>query len=272
MNFYSGVSTVFYVPVITFISNIRFQDGFFIAEQPITRAQITGMITSVAKSSNRTVIGVDDGTGIMTCVYWLNNDDPIFKLGDIIQVAGKLTFFRDQMQINIEQYQFVDFNDELLHWLRAVELLEIYSKPVIIKEQIRATLHEPDDDLRVIRDWIKLQHTFEFHSLLQDNSWGMSLATKRKHIKSLQEEGFIYLSNEEKDEFTIVDASNLGKDIVEIVQRETMKSGAIGFDLIRYYVKPEFKNVGFKQMNSILDELVRSEQITHVSQNKYKAF
>ncbi|KAJ3312253.1 hypothetical protein HDV04_003296 [Boothiomyces sp. JEL0838] len=252
--------------------DIELSNSFYIGSQPITRAQVTGMITAVSKASNRTSIGVDDGTGVITCVYWLNNDDPIFKLGDVIQIIGKLTIFREQIQLTIENYQFVGFNDEILHWLRAVDLMEIYSKPVVIKEQIKAALTEPDDDLRIIRDWIKLQHSFEFHQLLQDNSWGMSVATKRKHVKTLQEEGFIYLSNEERDEFTMVDASNLGRDIIEIVQRETMKSGSIGFDLIRYYLKPEFKNAGFKQMNRILDELVRSDQITQISQNKYKAF
>ncbi|KAJ3271609.1 hypothetical protein HDV01_006479 [Terramyces sp. JEL0728] len=273
MNFYSGVSTLFFIPVITLISNVKFnKGGFYLMQQPITRAQITGMITAVTKSSNRTVIGVDDGTGTMICVYWLNNDDPTFKLGDMIQVIGKLTYFREQIQISIENYKFVGFNDELLHSLRAAELLEIYSKPVKVMDLIAASLQEPDDDLRIIRDWIKTQHSFEFHKLLEDDSWGMSIATKRKHVKVLQEEGFIFLSNEDKDEFTLVDVSNLGKNIVEIAQRETMKTGSVGFDLIKFYLQPEYKSVGFKQISVIIDELVRNDQIIQISQNKYKVF
>ena len=49
---------------------------------------------------------VDDGTGLLPCVDWLNSRDGdskrIFELGMLVDLQGKLSEYRGQKQVTIE--------------------------------------------------------------------------------------------------------------------------------------------------------------------------
>ena len=100
----------------------------------LTKISITGTIVYYIKKDDKHFFGIDDSTGVMTCVLWLNdfnnsrgqagnrqnelrswlfNQD--VKIGDCLSILGGLEYFQDKVQINIHKLRIVkETNEEML--------------------------------------------------------------------------------------------------------------------------------------------------------------
>jgi hypothetical protein len=102
----------------------------------LTKVHITGTIVFYIKKDDKHFFGIDDSTGVITCVLWLNdynnsrgqagfkqNDlrtwlyEKDVKVGDCLSVLGGLEYFKDKTQLNIHKLRIVDnFNEEMLQY------------------------------------------------------------------------------------------------------------------------------------------------------------
>lgn len=113
----------------------------------LSRAEIVGTITYRDYKPNKFLrFTIDDGTGCVPCVLWLNQlSSPYFsrrdpstvrlmanvatdfaskvKIGALARVRGKIGGFRGEMQITVSDVVIErDPNMELLHWLDCIRL------------------------------------------------------------------------------------------------------------------------------------------------------
>lgn len=105
-----------------------------------TKVEVCGIVTCIARKSSKAIINVDDGTGVIKCVKFVNSrrDEVPFEtlsLGDLIDIKGTLTTY----ETNLEDYGYVihitcldiikDPNVELLFWSTSMLLnIKEYSK------------------------------------------------------------------------------------------------------------------------------------------------
>ncbi|KAJ8749540.1 hypothetical protein K2173_025735 [Erythroxylum novogranatense] len=113
----------------------------------LSRAEIVGVVTSCEHKANRFLkFAIDDGTGCVSCVLWLNHhSSPYFsrrnpvdvrliaamanqwaseiKIGVVARVRGKITAYRGEVQITVSDVVLErDPNVEMLNWLDCVRL------------------------------------------------------------------------------------------------------------------------------------------------------
>ncbi|KAL5561721.1 hypothetical protein UlMin_031468 [Ulmus minor] len=113
----------------------------------LSRAETVGTVTSLHLKPNKFLkFVVDDGTGCITCVLWLNHlHSPYFsrrnpsdvrlianaanrfasevKLGVTARVRGRITTYRGKVQITVSDVVVErDPNAETLHWLDCLRL------------------------------------------------------------------------------------------------------------------------------------------------------
>ncbi|XP_030529626.2 CST complex subunit STN1 [Rhodamnia argentea] len=129
----------------------------------ISRAEALGVVVSREHKPGRFLkFAVDDGTGCVPCVLWLNHaTSPYFarqrpqgvrqiaevangqaslvKLGSVARVRGRITSYRGEVQITVSRVVVErDPNAEVLHWLDCLKLARrVYGKPTTM----RNTLH-----------------------------------------------------------------------------------------------------------------------------------
>jgi DNA/RNA endonuclease YhcR with UshA esterase domain len=108
---------------------------------PINRVVIVGTIINVQHSSKRIQLLIDDSTGTMNClIFPCSSNLPsqlfsVIKLGDIINVQGKLSCYAGKREILVDYMNVLDDCEnnafiELFHLLQAEELADkFYSKP-----------------------------------------------------------------------------------------------------------------------------------------------
>jgi hypothetical protein len=102
----------------------------------LTKINITGTIVFYIKKEDKHFFGIDDSTGVMTCVLWLNdfnnnrgqagnrqNDlrswlfESDVKIGDCLSILGGLEYYRDKVQINVHKLRIIrDTNEEMLQY------------------------------------------------------------------------------------------------------------------------------------------------------------
>ncbi|KAJ4831008.1 hypothetical protein Tsubulata_029567 [Turnera subulata] len=113
----------------------------------VSRAETLGTVTSRDhKPSKFLKFTVDDGTGCVTCVLWLNHlTSPYYsrqsppsvrlmadraaqfasevKIGAVARVRGRITGYRGAVQITVSDVVIEkDPNSEILHWLDCLRL------------------------------------------------------------------------------------------------------------------------------------------------------
>ncbi|GFZ04713.1 hypothetical protein Acr_17g0002850 [Actinidia rufa] len=113
----------------------------------LTRAETVGVITTRELKPNKFLkFAVDDGTGCIPCVLWLNHlTSPYFsrrsppdvrriadvaarfasqiQLGVVARVRGRITAYRGSVQITVSDVIVErDPNVEILHWLDCIKL------------------------------------------------------------------------------------------------------------------------------------------------------
>lgn len=115
----------------------------------LTKVQITGVIVFYIKKEEKHFFGIDDSTGVATCVLWLNdfnnsrsnagnrqNDlrawliNENVKVGDCLSILGVLEYFQDKTQINVHKLRVVDdVNEELLQYQQTDAAQRCYFDP-----------------------------------------------------------------------------------------------------------------------------------------------
>lgn len=121
----------------------------------VARAELVGVVVSRDRREKFLRFLVDDGTGCVPCILWLNHQylnartssgpssdhDPTaemalkmseeVRLGTLLRVRGKIASYRGAIQITVRDVvPEKDPNSEVLHWLQCVRLAkECYDLP-----------------------------------------------------------------------------------------------------------------------------------------------
>ncbi|PKU74647.1 CST complex subunit STN1 [Dendrobium catenatum] len=122
--------------------------------RPIYRAEFVGVVVSRDRRPKLLRFLIDDGSGCVPCVLWLNHDllskSSVFASGDdlaasaardhagkvnlgvLVRVRGRVTVFRGELQITVKDVLVErDPNAEILHWLQCIKLArDCYDLPL----------------------------------------------------------------------------------------------------------------------------------------------
>ncbi|KAI8906215.1 hypothetical protein DFJ77DRAFT_543977 [Powellomyces hirtus] len=117
--------------VLTLRSHASIPDIYLLGCHPLRKVEITGIIVGKEESSLLIRYSVDDGTGIIPCVHWFPPEEryvssrKTLPLGQLVQVAGRVSEFRAQRQITVDAIAAErNPNVETLRWLEVAELKE----------------------------------------------------------------------------------------------------------------------------------------------------
>lgn len=100
----------------------------------LNKISVTGTIVFYIKKDDKHFFGVDDSTGVITCVLWLNdfnnsrgqagnrqNDlrtwlyEQDVKIGDCISILGALEYYQNKVQLNVHKLRIIkELNEEML--------------------------------------------------------------------------------------------------------------------------------------------------------------
>jgi aspartyl/asparaginyl-tRNA synthetase len=102
--------------------------------RPISKVEIVGIVMSLQTSFKKSIYHVDDGTGVIRCIKYMNdekiNTNFALQLGDLVSVKGTLCLAETNYEdygfcINIATIEYAnDPNMELFHWLSSLTLHE----------------------------------------------------------------------------------------------------------------------------------------------------
>lgn len=112
--------------------------------RPISRAETVGVVVSRERKDKFLRFLVDDGSGCIPCILWLNQhhltsyggpsnldlmaemtlkQSEIIQLGGLVRVRGRITIYRGMLQITVRDViPERDPNAEVLHWLDCIRL------------------------------------------------------------------------------------------------------------------------------------------------------
>ena len=101
----------------------------------ISNVKVIGFIIAVKVKEKYVLYTLDDSTGTVDCKVWknaVNIGKSKWNIGDWIKMEGKLNYFIDQIEINVNcMKRIVDPNEELLHWLECKNIREnLLKKPL----------------------------------------------------------------------------------------------------------------------------------------------
>ena len=94
----------------------------------ISNVKVIGFIIAVKVKEKYVLYTLDDSTSTVDCKMWkkaVNKGKNKWNIGDWIKVEGKLNYFIDRIEINVNcMERIVDPNEELLHWLECKNIRE----------------------------------------------------------------------------------------------------------------------------------------------------
>lgn len=120
--------------------------------RPIALAETLGIIVSLDRTEKFLKFLVDDGTGCIPCILWLNHRQllenfphlrdkeigmeakaevagkqaELARLGELVRVRGSVGVYRGAVQITVRDLVVErDSNAEVLHWLQCVKLARV---------------------------------------------------------------------------------------------------------------------------------------------------
>ena len=114
--------------------------------RPMNKAELVGIVVDIIRTAKRATVYIDDGTGVMPCIKFLNIHDPDagpfapdLSIGDLVTVRGKLIYLETNKELDIALHLQVDSLDvlddpnlEALHWASSLHLHQTsYCKPYI---------------------------------------------------------------------------------------------------------------------------------------------
>jgi len=116
---------------------------FYLCNRPISKVEIMGRIISTQFRLKKITYYVDDGTGVMRCTKFLNNNSTTsnqffstisgsssFQVGDLVSVRGTIVLSETNgdpygYNIHISWIELImDDNVETYHWMCCVDLYE----------------------------------------------------------------------------------------------------------------------------------------------------
>ena len=114
---------------------------FYLHKRALQKVEVLGVITSKVVRSKRVLLNVDDGTGVIECSKLYNSAEneptPLveFRLGDLVSIRGTLAIAGEPSRFVVHityAARELDPNEEPLHWLRAMELMDtVYRQPFV---------------------------------------------------------------------------------------------------------------------------------------------
>ncbi|XP_022743634.1 CST complex subunit STN1 [Durio zibethinus] len=133
--------------LLSLTPSITNSSTFYLKGNPISRAEILGVITSRDQKPNKFLkFTIDDGTASVTCILWLNQlSSPYFskrqpatvlvishlaksfaadvQIGKLARVRGRITRYTGELQVTVSDVVIErDPNAETLHWLDCLSL------------------------------------------------------------------------------------------------------------------------------------------------------
>lgn len=152
-----GLDSVFWIEVKLFIGDIvrsvtkhsTITDVYFYRNHPIRNVEILGVIVGVESTGNYVGYSIDDGSGVIVCLYWFNQAEKFafhkdfHEIGDIVRVIGKLGEWRDAKRIHIQSIvKQNDPNIEYLHWLEIMHLKQyVYDRQFVVPPKVLGMRH-----------------------------------------------------------------------------------------------------------------------------------
>ncbi|XP_042402135.1 CST complex subunit STN1-like [Zingiber officinale] len=106
----------------------------------VSRAETVGVVVSLERKDKYLTFLVDDGSGCICCILWLNHqpdhapdlgvaaeialrEAATVELGKLVRVRGKITLYRGSLQLTVRDVLVEqDPNMEVLHWLDCIRL------------------------------------------------------------------------------------------------------------------------------------------------------
>ena len=101
----------------------------------LTRVQVTGTIVYYIKKDEKHFFGLDDTSGVVTCILWMNQysgkgggqgqngalrswlSQENIGIGDTISVLAALEVFQDKVQLNVHKMRLIkDSGEEMLQY------------------------------------------------------------------------------------------------------------------------------------------------------------
>ncbi|KAJ1949323.1 hypothetical protein EC988_004818 [Linderina pennispora] len=139
-----GLDPLFWAPAKVFVGDLHHvlpadesNTVFFIGNQhPLRIVELVGIVVSAnASGLKTTVYHIDDGTGVIACVWFTSHEEQeepelrqTHKLGTSVRVHGRLSEFRGERQVVINTLDVVGPNEETLGWLERLSLRSYLKK------------------------------------------------------------------------------------------------------------------------------------------------
>ncbi|KAJ1912329.1 hypothetical protein H4219_005643 [Mycoemilia scoparia] len=150
-----GLDPMFWTAAKLFVADIlksrpaHLPEVYFVGEYKVVRqVEIVGVVVGVTNSAKFNSFLVDDGTGVIPCIQWHprnfgdssektagaalpgyyggnpESNAPAISLGSLVCVVGKMSEFRNQLQIKAKSVVNVDNdpNFETLAWLERMAI------------------------------------------------------------------------------------------------------------------------------------------------------
>ncbi|KAI8349627.1 hypothetical protein EDC96DRAFT_519916 [Choanephora cucurbitarum] len=264
--------------------------------------EICGILVAIELSSTSYRYTVDDGTGTIECVLWLNsmkldNNRP-FELGTTVSIMGKISTVRDQKQITVyDLYPTQDPHLEVTHFLQAIQLQKTYQqqfkKPHYLQthgteiiQQLNPSFvplettsfeelvlqHLPLHDefsLNSLRDHVELKRVAKHH--VQSNDIDHSILSA---FQELVRKGAVLAKSDGKGIYRRVNDEHLANTIIEIVDSMQHISPSHRSIRLDYIITKVLETVDYSTLNKsrrkivqIVNELVE-QSILYVTQDK----
>lgn len=116
-----------------------------LSRSSISRAEILGIVVSLESKSKFLKFLLDDGTGCVPCILWLNHPHMpsdqnltveftgcharMVRLGEQLRVRGRITVYRGELQITVRDVLVErDPNMETLHRLDCVRIAQQFAR------------------------------------------------------------------------------------------------------------------------------------------------
>ena len=295
--FHVGLNTCFWASVYLTnrqILNLAEIDSILYHHRmPVRKVQICGWIVGIVEKTNRIIMDIDDGTGVVTCIQWQNGDQSlkVLDLGEIVSVSGRLTQYQGELQLDAYIVSIETVEYEQFFKLKVIEMNRIYRLPTDTTcldsrdlsqfnrtFEVAETLDAVELEISklLLVEYVKptefdtvcnselLQNKFEQLTNIRatDPSYRTMIA---KLTLKLLNDGKIFEHPQESNIYTKTSASNLGAEICKVLRSEAI-NGGLYFDELMVVLKREqrFAKVGkqiVQEMLSIQSELGRVSEI-----------
>jgi RPA family protein len=96
----------------------------------VARVEIAGIIVALRGYVDKSKMWIDDGTGVILCNKWNNNNPAtdLFEVGDFVVIRGRIHYYQ-QREVTVYRMRGAnDPNEEPLHWLQVIKLTETVYK------------------------------------------------------------------------------------------------------------------------------------------------